>query len=165
MKKFMDRFAFTMHRPRFFHQPALIVCTTGIVGLKETIKSIAAIRFCGFPIIDSVGAVIPDDDLVTEKDKADLAKNVERAARKFSDSVNNKKQPSPTFEGLVQFRVQQAIFSLLQDRNPADYAYFQDKGWFDSEAQYFVEANVNPIKEFFARRIASKARRNFQKQL
>ena len=165
LKNFMDRFAFTMHRPRFFHQPTLIVCVTGIVGLKETIKSMAAVRFCGFPVIDSVGAIFADDDLLSEKDKAKIERNIDKSARKFADIVSGKKKLSPTFESMVQFRVQQAIFSLIKERNPADYAYFESRNWLNTDTPYFTEVDVNPIKDFFARRIAKKAQRNMQKQL
>jgi hypothetical protein len=34
MKNFLDRFAYTLHRPRFFDQQAMIVCTKGVVWLK-----------------------------------------------------------------------------------------------------------------------------------
>jgi multimeric flavodoxin WrbA len=36
MKNFIDRFAYVSHRPRFF-KPALVVSTTGAVGLETTL--------------------------------------------------------------------------------------------------------------------------------
>lgn len=66
----LDRFAYTLHRPRFFDQQAMIICTTGAVGLKEAIDRLAVIKFAGFNLVHSAGFVTPASRVSREsKDK------------------------------------------------------------------------------------------------
>lgn len=79
---------------------------------------------------------------------------------KFYKAIHMKKKYSASFENLVQFRAQQAIFPLLKNYQPCDYAYFEQRGWFDKKRRYYVEAKINPIEELKAKVIAGFVYRN-----
>lgn len=59
MKNFLDRFSYALHRPRFFNQQAMIVCTAGALGLKVAIDSLAVIKLAGFNLVHSAGFITP----------------------------------------------------------------------------------------------------------
>jgi multimeric flavodoxin WrbA len=50
MKNLLDRFAYALHRPRFFEQKALIVVSAGAAGVKMTQDALASVRYMGFDL-------------------------------------------------------------------------------------------------------------------
>lgn len=164
-KNFMDRFAFTMHRPRFFKQHALIVCVTGAAGLEEAISSISALRYCGFNIIGSLGVIPSGFARIPENEKGKIHKKILAASNKLYKAIKEKRGHFPSFNSLVQFRTQQAIFPLLKKYQPCDYNFFEKNGWTDKKKRYYVDANISPVKEWLAGLIANMAYRNTSKEL
>lgn len=165
MKNFMDRFAFTMHRPRFFKQYTLIVAVSRGSGLKETIASISSVKYCGFNIVDSLGLGIYDFDKVSKKTKMMIDKKILTASKRFYKTVNEKIPYAPSLDNLLQFRAQQAVVPLLKSYQPYDYAYGGERGWFDKKRRYYVDAKINPIKDWMANVIAGTAHRYVNKEL
>lgn len=164
-KNFMDRFAFTMHRPRFFKQHALIVCVTGAAGLEETISSISALRYCGFNIIGSFGVIPSGFARIPKNEKEKIHKKILAASSKLYKAIKENRGHCPSFNSLMQFRIQQAIFPLLKKYQPSDYDFLEKNGWADKKKRYYVDANISPIKEWLARLIAGMACRNTSKEL
>lgn len=139
MKNFMDRFAFSMHRPRFFNQYTMIVSVTGIVGLKETLNSIAQLRYCGFNVVQTLG-LIPENPLIKPSiTNLKQIKKIEKSAEKFYKKITSKKPIEPSLRQLCEFRVQRDCFKKLPNIAPCDFAYFQKRGWFDSQCNYYTE--------------------------
>lgn len=134
MKNFLDRFAYTLHRPRFYEQHAMIVSTAGAVGLKETIDRMTVIKLAGFNLVHTAGFVTPPN-LVSRKAKERIGKGTEKAARKLYEAMETKRSLSPGFTNLIAFRGQQAAFQLSHDYNisECDYNYFKDYGRFDKQ--------------------------------
>lgn len=166
MKNLLDRLAYTLHRPRFFNQRAMIVCTTGALGLKETIDRLSVIRYAGFNLVYSVGFNTPENK-VSLKSKNRIDKDVEKAAMKFFDALQDKEPPSPSLINLIAFRAQQAAFALSHDYNLADcdYNYFKEKGWFEKDRQYYTSAKINPIKNMIAVLIGKVVKRRALEEL
>ncbi len=165
LKNFMDRFAFTMHRPRFFKQYTLIICVIGWTGLKETIASISALRYCGFNIIGSLGVMKPDVERIPGHEKDKIHKSILAVSNELYKAIKEKRRYSASFNNLVQFRVQQAIFPLLKEFQPCDYNYFQKRGWFDRKKRYYIASRINPVREWLAKLIAGMAYKNTRKEL
>lgn len=165
MKNFLDRFAYTMHRPRFFKQYTMIVCTTGAVGLKETIDRLSVVQFAGFNIVRSLGLATPP--LLSPKSKSKNDKKVAEAAQKFHSIIKSGKPPSPRLINLIAFRGQQASFSLAHNYGlgDADYKYFDERGWLDDKRPYYINIKVNPLKNLVAKLLGKMARRNMLKEL
>jgi multimeric flavodoxin WrbA len=59
MKLFMDRFAYCMHRPRFFDQATMLVCTSGGSGIGETLDRLAVSRYFGLNVTHRLGLMVP----------------------------------------------------------------------------------------------------------
>ena len=149
MKNFLDRFAYTLHRPRFFNQQAMIVCTAGAVGLKEAIDRLAVIKFAGFNLIHTAGFVTPPGP-VSRKSRDKIDRDILNAANAFHDSLVSKKPVSPGLINLMAFRSQQALFALSHEYNlsESDYLYFKEKGWLEENRQYYIDVKVNTLKNF-----------------
>lgn len=58
MKNFIDRFAYICHRPRFFGKYALLVSTTGALGLNQALNAMRwPVMVWGFSIVGKLGVV------------------------------------------------------------------------------------------------------------
>lgn len=165
MKNFLDRFAYTLHRPRFFNQYTMIVSTTGALGLKETIDRLSVVQFAGFNIVHTLGLVTPP--LISPKSKGKNDKQLAEAAQKFYSIIKAGKPQSPRLINLIAFRGQQSAFALSHQFGlaEADYNYFKERGWFDERRSYYTDIKVNPIKNLIALIIGRIARRNMMKEL
>lgn len=100
IKNFLDRFAYTLHSPRFFRQKAMIACTTGALGLKETIDRLSVIMCAGFDLVHTAGFYTPESN-VSLKSKSKIDKGIEYAANKFFEAFQNKQPPSPKLTALM----------------------------------------------------------------
>lgn len=156
MKNFMDRFAFTMHRPRFFNQKTMIVALTGAVGLKETINSISQLKYCGFDIVQTLGIVVPNPlDYSPDLDEKTI-KKIEKSAQKFYKKIVKNRPMKPSWDTIVQFRIQQKVFAKHKDKMIADFEYFNEKGWLDSAKKYYTDnADINPLQDLLARLVTA----------
>lgn len=166
MKNFLDRFAYTLHRPRFFNQYTMIVCTTGALGLKETIDRLSVIQFAGYNIVHTKGFVTPPGP-TSEKSRNKTQKGVVVAAETFYRTIEARKLLSPKLINLIAFRGQQAAFSLAHQFSigEADYCYFNEHGWLDKERQYYIDTKMNPLKNLIAVLLGKIAKRNMLKEL
>lgn len=144
MKNFMDRLAYTMHRPRFFSQKTMIASITGSIGTNEVIKSVSQLKYSGFNIIHDFGFVAPNP-LFNPKleDKNNIL--IKKQCEIFHKKLAQNKPFSPSFETLMQFYTQRKFFSRLKDKMPADWQYFNEKGWFMENAQYYVKPARIPL--------------------
>lgn len=149
LKTFIDRFAYTFHRPMYMDKYAIGIVTTGGLGLDETLKYIKGIAVCwGFYYIDSLGLITPPKPipmLLPHKDRTD------EVAEKFYTAINEKKQRRLSITDSLHFRAMQAVYEKLEKYSPTDYAYWKDRGWLDPKARYFTDAKINIFKEFIAK--------------
>ena len=126
MKTFIDRFSYIFHRPRFFDKKALLLSTTGALGLKEVLdylKLVASIW--GFEVSSCVGIVTPPG-LISKKKEQENDKKLEKVAYVFYDSLQKERRP-PGLKDVFVFRAQKASFGELGQSSPADYAYWKEK--------------------------------------
>lgn len=155
MKNLMDRLAFTMHRPRFFNQYTMIVAVTGGSGLKETINSISQFKYSGFNIIQTLGLVAAnplDNPSITD---TKMIKKIEKEAEKFYKKILAKKPMKPSFDNMMQFRVQKKMFAKYKEQMPCDWQYFNTQGWFESKQKYYTkDANLDFGKNLLAKLFA-----------
>lgn len=155
MKNFMDRFAYSMHRPRFFNQKTMIVAVTAIIGLKETINSMSHIKAMGFNITQTFGLIV-NSPLTTESMTDTKTTNkIEKEAEKFYKKIISKKPIKPNDESVIQFRIQQKLFFKNKEELPYDWEYFASKGWFDPKRKHFIDnAKVSFSKNLWAKLFA-----------
>jgi multimeric flavodoxin WrbA len=141
MKNFMDRFAYTNHRLRFFGQKGMMVVNSGGAGLNEAIKCME-IALGGLEVVSRVGAGTPPWPQ-TENAKKKKQKLIEDEAVKFYRAMAGKKLRDPTFMEYVRFAVQKTISGECRQWLPADYEFYKGK-------EYFYEARVGAFKKLMA---------------
>lgn len=147
MKNFIDRFAYVCHRPRFHGKKALVISTTGGVGLRRVLSLLAfPATTWGFTVVHKLGVRVPPGPLpakVVEKEAAKTARDVERAAHKFFQAVASTEPLSPGLLKLGQFIFQKDVFARGEDSSNVDYQYWKSKGWLENGARYFYRVRVN----------------------
>lgn len=149
MKNFMDRFAFAMHRPRFFNQHVMLVAVTGVVGLNETLNSMSQLEFTGFNIVEKMGIVAQNPLFQPSLTDKKLIKKIETKAENFYKAIINKKPLKPSFMTLLAFKAQKNSFFSVKDKSPCDWKYFSERGWFDKKCRYYTDKAQIPIFENF----------------
>jgi multimeric flavodoxin WrbA len=143
-KRFVDRFACTFHRPRYWGKYALVVAVAGNVGLKETSKYLKDVAMAwGFEVVDELGYLMaprntPMRTISAQKDRTD------EAVSKFYTAIKDKAPRKLTFRDHFTFRIMQASYARLEIMSPTDYRYWKEKGWLEPDTVYFhgnVRAN------------------------
>lgn len=125
MKNFIDRFAFTNHRPRFHRQKLLTVANSGGVGLKECLSSMKY-ALGGSTIVHELGVSTPPWPQ-TERAVAKKEKAIRVAAEKLYNACHDASLPSPTLYNYMSFLIQKHIGTECREYLPADYAFYTDK--------------------------------------
>jgi len=151
MKSLLDRLAYTMHRPRFFDQTALIVVSAGAAGIKETQNAIPAVRYMGFDMAGGRVGLRMLPRPWTRAERRRILVETERAGRRFFHALERERRPAPGFMDVAYFRIQQAVYDVNREQQPADYEYFADHGRLNPSRRWYVDVPVNPIYDPGAR--------------
>jgi multimeric flavodoxin WrbA len=135
MKNFIDRFAYTNHRPRFHRQKALLVANSGGTGQKT---ALAAMRHAlgGMRVVREVAVNTPPWP-ITEKAAAGNERAMRVAAEKLYAACQDRELPKPGLYGYIGFLVQQRIGTECKEWLPADYAFYKGK-------TYYYDASISP---------------------
>lgn len=159
MKNLLDRFAYTMHRPRFFGQKALIVVSAGAAGVRVTQKSMDAVRCMGFDMSPGRVGLTMLPEPWTEAERRMIRERTERAGKRLHAAIERGSRSAPSFMETAYFRIQQAAFEVNREEQPADYEYFAERGWLNPSRKWYVDVPVNPLYDLGARAIARFVRR------
>jgi multimeric flavodoxin WrbA len=135
MKTFLDRLGFAFHRPRFFGKTFTSIVTQGIYGGN---KIVDYLDFVGSGLgFDTVkGSCLMTLDPMTEKQQKKIAKALAAQARRYDAKLKRPGYPAPTWIQLAIFRLGRTKMRLELDEDYRDYAYYADKGWFESDFYY-----------------------------
>jgi len=164
LKNFLDRFAYICHRPCFFNKTSMAIVTQGIYGGKDIVKYLDSLaEFLGFRITKGVvitaflGAKLPAEQ---KKIEAQMT----TAAAGFYKNLTSEKMPSPSLKRLFIFRGSRNSIKMQADKSGADYNYFKNHGWFESD--FYYEVKLNPVQklagkfiDWFVTREAEKGQR------
>lgn len=156
MKNFLDRFAYSLHRPKFFNQKILLVANGGS-GVDKVLKSLS-IALGGSTIIGKFGIITAPWES-TEKYNIKIQNKTMKFARLLYQSIKKSNKKSISLGNLIWFNIFKKMSSLSKETLPADYAYYQDK------EKYFYITNVNGIKSFLAKLIAQIGISTMKKQI
>jgi multimeric flavodoxin WrbA len=156
MKNFMDRFAYTLHRPIFFNQKLMLVATAGEVGLKETLKALSN-TMGGSDLVSKLAVKTPPFKYRPGYEER-IARDVDRASRKFYRSLKSDKPLPPTFINVLWFQAFKAPSEKTRHHFPADYDFYRDRKYF------FYETKVNRLKTFVAKLLVGLLSRSFDKR-
>jgi multimeric flavodoxin WrbA len=155
MKNFMDRFAYTLHRPIFVNQKLMLLVTAGDVGLKETLKSLSN-TLGGINLVAKLAVKTPPYKYRPKYEET-IAHAVEKASKKFYKSLKSDKPLPSTFINVLWFQAFKIQSEITKHYLPADYNFYKDKEYF------FYETNVNPLKTFAAKFLIRLVSRGFEK--
>ena len=148
MKIFMDRFAYTNHRLRFFRQKVLLVANSGGSGLNETLAAMR-IALGGARVVHELGVGTPPwpqtIGAVAKKEKA-----INVAADKFYKACQDPSLPSPTFNEYMRFLIMRRVSVECREWLPADFEFYGGK-------EYFYETNINPAMAAAAKTLVGLA--------
>jgi len=126
MKNFMDRMAYTNHRPRFFGKKVMIVANGG-AGLDKTLD---ALRIAlGGPEVVSELAYMQLPWPISPRSRAKRSARLQRESTRFYEALV-KKDMRPTFSEYMRFRFFKNASSEAKEWLPADYEFYKDKGDF-----------------------------------
>ncbi|MBD3369994.1 flavodoxin family protein [Candidatus Fermentibacteria bacterium] len=155
LKRFVDRFAYNFHRPRFFDKYAVGLAVAGAVGLKDTLRYIETFsELWGFEYAAGLKYVDPPREsniprLIKPKDRT------ERVARKLHRLLKLNPPRRLSFRDHLTFHTQRTAYARMEAYSPADYAYWKTKGWLDPDCRYFTDhARVGLVKNLVARLVA-----------
>lgn len=149
MKNFIDRLAFSCHRP-MFHKHGLAIANTGAMGQGQVSKYMADVmRIIGFWTVERVGIVTSPFDVKNITPKA--RKALVAAAERFHHNIKQDSH-SPSLMSLIQFRVQQQVFLSPEiiEQLPCDYDFYKPL----HGKKYYTEANVGFFKNAIALAVA-----------
>jgi multimeric flavodoxin WrbA len=143
LKNFFDRFAYYMHRPSFHDRCALIVSTTELSGLNETIKYLEfPVRCWGFNLIGTIGVIV-DPFMEEGRYRAGMLKEIETVAGKFHEALHSRERPRPSLHDVQFFNKIKTKILLHREKLPYDFTFWKEKGWL--EANYFYKTSLNPL--------------------
>lgn len=141
MKIFLDRLAFTFHRPAFFGKTFTSIVVQGIGKGEQIVKYLDFIgKGLGFNVVK--GCCIKTLEPMTEKSQKKLDRIIDLQSKKFYARLIKNEYPSPSLWWLMVFRMGRTCMHRMLDENWRDYTYYRDKGWFESNYFYPVKLNL-----------------------
>lgn len=137
MKNCIDRFAYTLHRPKYFNQKFMLLITSGsFMGVKSAMKALS-IMVSGGNVISRLSVL--NSPQMNEKKQRIQEDKIKRTAEKFAKLMIKKKSQKPTFSYLIWFSAFKASSTINENCLPADYQYYKSKN-------YFVDCKLNSFQ-------------------
>ena len=138
MKNFIDRFAYTLHRPRYFDQRFMVLITSGsIQGVKQASNALATMA-SGGEIISKISVM--NSPGMNEQKIANQTKQLRKEATKFVDKMSQPYNYKPSFGHLAWFSAFKAMYSQDVDESFSDYRYY-------STREYFVDTDLSSTQK------------------
>lgn len=156
MKNFMDRFAYSLHRPKFFNQSLMLVANGGS-GLDKVIKALTMNLGGSRKICELKITTTPWESTPKYQNQTDRA--IEKSAKSLYYSMADKHKIHPELGNLIWFRIFKKMASLSEQNLPADYQFYKNK------QNFFYPVKVNPVKNGLAEIIALLAVWSMKKQV
>lgn len=144
MKVLVDRLAFLSHRPRFFKQKAMVIATTGAVGLKETLDYLEMVAGgWGITFVHKLGIETPFWPKTSNSNKKNM-KKICNAANIFYNVLKQDKLPSLGLNEYMRFKILKEVSIRLKEYVKADYEFYKDK------REYYYRTNLNIFMKLIA---------------
>lgn len=150
MKTWMDRMAFTSHRPSLAGVCLMNLATTGSTSPAHTLRTLAGLSSWGLYLAASVGLVMGARMPANELQR--VQKPLQKATRRFYLAMRDRSFESPGILPLATFRAQQ----LAWEKSPAeshDYHFWLDQGWLVRDRTYYLPHHAPAPRVWLARRL------------
>ncbi len=153
LKNWIDRMAFTSHRPALAGKCAFLITTSGGGSTGHALRTMdAALHAWGCRVAGRAkfrtGALMDKEDIRIKYEKA-----IHRAAEVFLEDLKRGADTNPGWYSLIAFRVQQICWAKAeyQVKNPHDYQYWRGKGWLEPKCIYYIPLKKGMWKVRLAR--------------
>ena len=162
MKLFLDRLGYGCHRPQYHGKAFTSIVVQGFFGGDTILKYFDLMGTAlGFDVVKGTcsTALVP----MTEKERHERNAALAKQAKRFTAQMAKDAPHVPGVVEVVLFRMGRNSVRIELDETAADYKYFAERGWFDSDFFYptrlgFMKKSVGRLADaYFARSIASKA--------
>jgi multimeric flavodoxin WrbA len=162
MKLFLDRLGYQCHRPESHGKMFTSIVVQGFFGGGKILKYFDLMGMAlGFDVVKGTcsTALVPMTEKERQERDAALAKQAERFHAQLAKGVPH----VPGLLELVMFRMGRNNVRIELAEADADYKYYAERGWFDSDYFYptrlgFMKRSLGRLADaYFARSIASKA--------
>jgi len=156
MKRFIDQFAYLIHRPRMFDGTAVLMTTAAGAGHEGALDYLeSAVRRWGFTVAGRLGVNGPGLDQPDYRAKVDRA--IDEIAVEAVTVSRRTSPQTPSLNDLIGFRVVRLLVRLTAETSPADEKFWAERGWFDSD--YFVPVSIPVWRRLIADRVEAKIRK------
>lgn len=135
MKNFIDRFAFTHHRPIFLDKKIMLVANGG-AGLKRVRQSLS-MAIEGPQIVAELDYLTPPWPM-SPRALAKRDKSLRRSVSQFLAAMEQG-ESRPSFSKYLMFRFYKDISAEMEDFLPADHAYYSQKG------EYYTDIRIGRV--------------------
>lgn len=145
MKNFIDRLAYTLHRPCFFDKAFLAVSTVGgVMGMKQALEQLTLLS-SGARKSLKLGVPMPPVPMPGLKRKA--AKKIRATAKRFYEAMQLSTRKLPGFADFAYFGAFKTMTAYGSYKNacPADFAYYENKN------TYFYPIKGHTIRRLLGR--------------
>ena len=156
MKNFIDRFAYTLHRPIFFDQSLMLVANGGS-GLKKVLKSLGI--SLGGARLSSKLMVTTSPWEMTQAYKSKTECMIKKTTKRFYKDLSDKSIRRPDLGNVIWFNIFKKMSTLSKKSIPADYEFYKDRNF------YFYDVKVNPLYSLLGKMIATAAVKSMKKQV
>lgn len=137
MKNFLDRIAYTFHRPCFFGIRGMAIVTQGAIGANKILGYFKDVmNFTGF--IHVPGLALTTVTPRTPAEQAVIDRKTEAAVKRYARALNGAENPRPSLMQLMSFRIVRAMYRTTGDEALKDVRYYRVHGWFSSGYYYPV---------------------------
>lgn len=135
MKIFLDRLAFFLHRPFFFGKAFTSIVAQGVYGGRQITRYLDFFaEGLGFNTVR--GSCLTALEPITERERRKNDEALAAQGDRFYKRLLQPGFPSPSLFRLMAFRFARTSMRLELDETNRDYAYYKDKGWFESAYYY-----------------------------
>ncbi len=144
MKVFLDRIGFAFHRPRFHGKAATSIVVQGIMfggRIRKYLEFVAG--GLGFKTVK--GTRDPHARADDREGPRQMDDALAGQARRFHAQLLRPAYPSPSLFALMMFRMGRTGIKLNAAKDEADWTYYHDHGWYESD--YYYPTHLGPIKK------------------
>jgi multimeric flavodoxin WrbA len=134
MKNFIDRLAYLCHRPAYHGKKALVLSTTGGIGVKETLNYMETIvESWGYKVHGKCGLITapwPPTTGLKKKNNIKLEKSSSQFAKSLKSIQGKTGDMKVGFKDYMSFRIFKTVSENVKEYIPADYQFYQGKEYY-----------------------------------
>ncbi len=138
IKTLFDKFAYLVHRPRYFDKKAMVLVTRGSMFRDAGRYMSKVLGQWGFDVTVKCGE--PELPVLKENLIQKTEDKIIKKTEQFYNSLE-KNKPVPGIGKKIWFEVWKINVTLGREWNRADYDYWQEKGWL--EKSYYYDTSIN----------------------